>query len=355
MSVKLLKRHYPSGSVRLFLDINFNGRRRKEALSLALDGDRFQNRETMKMAEAIRSKRELDLQEQMHGVLSVSKRKKSFVDYFEELIKTKNSENTRKSWRNALTQFTSYAGHDVILGQLTREFLEGFKSYLLKEAEISGNSAQIYFSRIKTAVAQAVKDNLIPSNTANYVTIKKQHHLPTYLTFEEVRTLAKTKCSNENVKNAFLFSCFSGLRYSDICNLTWHNVRDGHLIFTQKKTGNAERLPLSKQAEKILDQQRTIRPTEKTKKAQIENAVFFLPRQSTIDKGLKKWAEDAELKKNLSMHVGRHTFATLAISNGVDVYTISKLLGHRDLHSTQIYATVLDDTKKIAVARLPEL
>ncbi|HYQ86148.1 MAG TPA: site-specific integrase [Bacteroidota bacterium] len=355
MGVRLIKRQFPSGSVRLFLDINSNGKRKKEALGLSLGGNRFNNRETLKMAEEIRARRELELHEQMHGVLHASKRKQSFVNYFEKLLGTKNALNTRSSWEDALTHFRDFAGADVIFGQLTREFLEGFKSYLLKEGELSPNSAQIYFSRIKTALNQAVKDSIISSNPAAFVTIKKKPHLPTYLHFGEISTLAKTKTSNENVKNAFLFSCFSGLRYSDIISLTWDNVKDGYLIFSQRKTGNPERLPLSEQARRILEDQKTMQPSMRVKRPQPDKVVFYLPRQSVIDKQLKKWAKDAELGKSLSMHVGRHTFATLAISNGVDIYTTSKLLGHRDLHSTQIYAKVIDESKRNAVDKLPHL
>jgi site-specific recombinase XerD len=80
-----------------------------------------------------------------------------------------------------------------------------------------------------------------------------------------------------------------------------------------------------------------------------------LPRQSTIDKQLKAWAKAAEIKKSVSMHKARHTFATLSLASGIDIYTTSKLLGHKNLATTQIYAQVIDEKKKRAVDMLPKI
>lgn len=289
------------------------------------------------------------------GISLGDKRKQSFIAYYEDLIDSKNSENTKSSWQNALTHFKNFAGETVTFGTLTREKLEQFKRYLLKLESVSPNSAQVYFSRIKTALNQAVKDGIIPSNPAAFITIRKVERLPVFLTLEEVQKLATTPCGNEHVRNAFLFSCFSGLRYSDLISLTWDNIRDGYIEFRQQKTGRSERLPLSPQAREILIWQQKAARSPRTKQERHENAVFFLPRQSVIDKLLKKWAKDAKIGKSLSLHKARHTFATLSLASGIDIYTTSKLLGHKNLQTTQIYARVVDEKKRQAVELLPTL
>jgi site-specific recombinase XerD len=134
-----------------------------------------------------------------------------------------------------------------------------------------------------------------------------------------------------------------------------HPIRDGYLEFSQRKTGDAERLPLSDEAKRILKRQEGAQPSPNLHRTFPENAVFFMPKQSVVDKQLKKWAKDAGITKTISFHKSRHTFAPLALSSGVDLYTTSKLLGHRNIQTTQIYAKVVDEKKKQAVAMLPTL
>lgn len=119
--------------------------------------------------------------------------------------------------------------------------------------------------------------------------------------------------------------------------------------------GRPERLPLGAQAIAILDEQSKTQRSERITVRQVENAVFPLPRQSTIDKELKKWGEDAEITKPMSMHKARHAFAVLSLSSGIDIYTTSKLLGHKNLATTQTYARVVDEKKREAVGMLPTI
>jgi integrase len=145
------------------------------------------------------------------------------------------------------------------------------------------------------------------------------------------------------------------LRYGDVVSLTWHNIQDGYIEFTQRKTKSSERLPLGEQALKILDFQRKIAKSDKIEKEYDDGIIFFMPRQSTTDKALKRWAERSGIGKSISFHKARHSFATLSLTFGVDIYTVSKLLGHKDLRNTQIYAKIVDEKKKLAVEMLPVL
>jgi site-specific recombinase XerD len=312
------------------------------------------------MAEEIRARRELDLLAETHDVTLTNKRKQNFVEYYERQLATKLSPNTQQSWKDALHHLLGFAGEPLTFARMNREFFEDFKSYLLKtktrrNKPISTNSAQIYFSRIKTALNQALHDNIINQNPASLVSIKKEQHLPVFLTLDEIRKLDETPCSNPTVKAAFLFGCFTGLRYSDISALTWDKIKDGFMEFRQKKTGHPERLPLSKQAKETLNAQKGAPRSERIRQVLPENVVFYLPRQSVVDKILKKWGKNAKIEKTLSMHKARHSFATLGLASGIDIYTISKLLGHRNLATTQIYTHVIDEEKKRAVENLPTL
>jgi integrase len=355
MPVKLRKKKLPSGHVSLILDINVHGRRTKESLGLFLHpkSARFDNKETLRKAEIIRAKKEIELHATFHGYAPTNRRKESFTEYCKQLASEKPSPNTRLSWATAIRHWEEYTKQDAVFEMVSKDLMERFRTYLLQL--LSPNSAQIYFSRIKTALSQAVRDNIIPANPAAYITIKKTDKLPIFLTLEEVESMAKTPCANQAVKAAFLFACFSGLRYSDVVGLTWDKVQNGRLAFSQQKTGFPELMELTQQAKQILETQRGAVPSPRVKRNHAPNTVFLLPRQSVIDKQLKAWAIAAGVTKNVSFHKSRHSFATLSLSVGNDIYTTSKLLGHKSLQTTQIYAKITDKKREEAAAKFPTI
>ena len=171
-----------------------------------------------------------------------------------------------------------------------------------------------------------------------------------FLTIDEIRKLAAAPCRNPDVKRAFLFSCYTGLRFSDVKALTWANVRDDSIDFRQQKTQGMEYLPLPVAARKILYVKKgaQVLPVQ-------TNRIFSLPDKTTTGEHLKKWCKEAGMTKRITFHTSRHTFATLALSQGADLYTVSKLLGHKDISTTQIYAKIVDQKKKDAVALLPDI
>ena len=354
MSVRLRKRKLPSGRTQLYLDIYRSGNRRTEALGFFLEkNDRFQNRETMKMAEEIRAKRQLDLQAETHGLSVTHNRKASFLKYLLEQANLRTRPNTRQAWKHAIARFIDFAGEGIVFGDLSPQFFEKYKVHLLNR--VAANTAIVYLAWIKAALKQAVRDNLLPVSPAMSITIRKTKTFPVHLSIKEIRKLSKTPCANDQVKQAFLFSCFSGLRYSDVDQLTWNQVKGEYLEFTQTKTGTPERLPLSVQALQILRKQKKAKRSSKLKREIPANAVFLLPTKSILDRHLKRWGRAGGTVKSLSFHQARHSFATLALSSGIDIYTVSKLLGHKNLATTQIYTAVVDETKRAAIGMLPRL
>jgi integrase len=268
-------------------------------------------------------------------------------------MELKRNPGTKNCWKNAIGHLRDHGGEKLTFMQLDRAFFEAFKRYLLDNCSI--NSAKRYLDIIKTMLHRAVDDDILPKDPSAKVTIKKETKLPVFLTLEEVRKLKNTACGNENVKSAFLFSCLTGLRYSDVDGLTWDNIKDGYLEFSQQKTKSGERFPLSKYALEILEGQRNAVMGDKVGRVHPENSVFMFPRKSTVDKVIRHWVRDAGINKCISFHKSRHTFATLSLSSGVDIYTTSKLLGHRNLQTTQIYASVIDEKKIQAVNMLPKI
>jgi len=172
--------------------------------------------------------------------------------------------------------------------------------------------------------------------------IQEQETRREFLTVEELNQLAATPCEQDTMKRAALFSALTGLRHCDIQKMRWKEIQiDGdqaRLNFTQKKTKGVEYMPISAQALELCGEPR--KP---------EQLVFEdLPAPSWISGPLKTWIKKAGITKKITFHCFRHTFATLQLTNGTDIYTVSKMLGHTNVKTTQIYAKVVDEKKEKA-------
>ena len=344
----------------VYLDYYDHGRRWLEYLGLYLTGkkaNRDTDKETLKLAEQIAAKRRIELAAEQEGFAVQAKQRADFIDYCRKLGESKRSPNTRVVWRNAVGHLETFTRGPIQFGRLNHSLLQSLKEHLL--ARVSQNSALVYLARIKTACRQAVKDGILSRNPALDVSIKKHPARRQFLTLEELEKLAATPCSNQDTKAAFLFSAFSGLRYSDVKSLTWGQVKGTNgtsfLEYSQEKTGEPETLPLSAEAAAILEGQKDARVSPRIKSHVNGDAVFKLGAQQTIDKAIRRWVKRAGVEKKISFHNARHTFATLSLTNGVDIYTVSKLLGHKSLETTEIYAKVIDEKKRQAVGMLPRL
>jgi len=344
----------------VYLDYYDHGRRWLEYLGLYLTGKKANletDRETLRLAENIGAKRRLELASEEHGFPMQAKQKADFIEYCRKLGESRRAPNTRVVWRNAIRHFEGFTGGAIQFARVNHSLLKAFKEYLL--GEVNQNSALVYLARIKTACRQAVSDGIISRNPALDVSIKKQPTRREFLTLEELEKLAAAPCSNQDTKAAFLFSAFSGLRYSDVKALTWSQVNrvsgSFELAYTQAKTGDPETLPLSAEAAAILEGQHDACVSPRIKGGINGDAVFKLGAQQTIDKAVRRWVKRAGIEKKISFHNARHTFATLSLTHGVDIYTVSKLLGHKSLETTEIYAKVIDEKKRQAVGMLPRL
>ena len=346
--IKLRYKALASGGYSLYLDMWHNGKRQYEFLKIYIEGRRNTleaDREKLRLAIAIRDKRELALMQNDNDLqLSNWKTKANFVEYFKNLADSKAA--FEKAWRNTYKHLKDFTKGQISFKQVDPDFCESFKDYLLEH--VSTNTAHTYFSKIKAALNKAIKERIIFYNPANGIQIKLKDSNRQFLTLKEVKTIKDIPCENEQVKNAFLFSCFTGLRISDIRALTFNSIREGYLHFQQQKTRGVERIKLSQSALDILREQ-------KQRRLKGNTLVFKLPSETTIRKYLRAWIEAAGIKKRISFHCARHTFATMCLTSDIDLFTVSKLLGHRDIKDTQIYAKLIDKKKDQAIDKLPVL
>ena len=350
-SVKLRKRKLKSGNVSLYLDIYLGNKNRQyEWLGITYNPkNKPEKRQKMNMAQEIRAKREVELIAGDYDIIPAHKKRSNFVEYFEKLAE-EFYEKGQRSYMNAFHHLKEYTNGNITFNAVNEVFLEDLKRYFL--SKVSNNTAHTYFSVIKASLRKAYKEKIIHYNPASKVKqISKKNSQRVYLTLDEVKKLNQTECNDIIVKYAFLFACNTGLRISDIKRLHWDNIsfEENKVIVTQKKTKESLYLPLSKSARNILHELMSNKNDNKS------NKVFYLPSDGKIRKDIIKWVKDAGINKSVSFHTSRHTFATLSLSLGVDLYTVSKLLGHTDIKNTQIYAKVIDDNMQKAVDKLPDL
>lgn len=348
-SVKLRRRTLPSGNESLSLDIYHGGVRTYEYLKLYLvkengRNDKEQNRQTLALAEAICAKRLVEVRNGQYGFKTTQAI--ALRDYVQRIIDTKKGSTQRRY--DALNNILQgYCQPSMMLADITPAWFTGFLTHLEKQG-YARNTLAVYVATMRYIINQACREGLLSSNPiAGVKGIGYEETNRVYLTVEEVRLLAKTPCDNDVTKRAFLFGCLTGLRNCDIRSLTWADVheQDGYtrIIFRQAKTKGQEYLDISKQAVALMGE-----------RGSDDAPVFPLMHWSSVRKHLTAWGKRAKINKHVTFHSSRHTFAVMML--GVtDIYTVSKLLGHRELSTTQVYAHVLDKAKREAVDNIPDI
>ena len=360
-----------SGNYSLYFDIyssDSNGfkKRQYEFLNLrvAKDYSKIKNilagdKDTMLLVEDIRSKRELELVGEIRGVKPRQKATHiSLIDYLDETYHKYHDERLRTVILH-LKNFTR--GNPVLFSDVTADWLAGLNDYLV--THVSQNASFSYLKILKARLNDAFREDLITRNPFEKFKLPTLHETQRItLDSEEVRTLVKTSLeSHPHLRWAFLYSCFTGLRISDLQELRWDNIieeqtGDGVIEYimqirpvkNQKESGKLLRVPLTDSACKVLGELR--------KETNLSGKIFErLPSERNGGDLLKLWAARAGLKKDIHFHVGRHTFATICLTSGIDIYTVSKLLGHTDISTTEIYAKIIDEKKRKEILKLPVL
>lgn len=316
-----------------------------------------ENKQNLELAKNIKSKREIDIKNNEFGFLTNTKLNSNFLQYFNKLTEDRlSSIGNYGNWDSTLKHLNQYTNKRVLFKDIDESFCEGFKDYLTNKVKknngesLSSSSVSSYFNKFRASLKQAVKDKIILYNPSVDVKIPKvKEKEREYLSIEELKQLEKVECRYEVLKRAFLFSCLTGLRWSDIHKLKWKEVhftnKIGRVHYYQQKTKNLEYLDISEEALSYLGE-----------KSNDENKPFEgLKYSSYFNVALTQWMLKAGITKHITFHCARHTHATLLLTNGVDIYTVSKLLGHKEIKTTQIYARIIDEKKKEAVNKIPSI
>lgn len=364
MKVSIIKKkRAETGKIELLLRYYEKGVSKHKGLGISLydekskkltNNEKRHNKEKLKEAELICAAENEKVRLGKYGITTIQKQRSSLIAFVERVAKERNtSKGNEGNWYSLLKHLKDFAPASVTFEQVDVRFLNDFKEYLNRVKQNSGkplsaNTKTAYYNKLRAALKQAVKEDIISKSPAsNTIGFKPEEVERGFLTLEELRKLERVDCEIPILKDAFLFSCLTGMRWSDIVNLKWADVfydeNNGHYIrFKQQKTKGAETLYISEEAYELLGE-----------KKHPEAKVFHSLRYSSwFNLKLQQWVMRAGISKNITFHAGRHTFAVIQLDLGTDIYTLSKLLGHRDIKTTLVYSKILDKNKIAAANKI---
>ena len=362
--VRIREKVLGDGTISLYLDMYHKGNRKKEGLKLYIIPEttpaaKLQNKNTRRLAEQVKAQRILDIQKD--GLVDWEKLKRSrttLISWLEDFVTCEEqlSPSGVVSKRNAKVRveeyLTSIGKPDLRLDEVDRKFCRDFVAFLRTCKSHRGNeplsetTARLLMCRISAAMNKAVVEGLIPSNPFKSLDSKEKPKIRTarreFLTVEELKVLIKTPCRLDIVKKAFLFSCFTGLRYSDTKAICWseiHTTADGkarYIEHRQVKTKKTVTIPLSEEALRWM-------PKQQEGIDQVFHELKISP--NTVEDVLKAWMKDCGIDKHITYHCSRHTAATTLLTLGANLYVVSKLMGHSSIQMTEVYAKIVDQKK----------
>ncbi len=367
--VRIREKDLKDGNKSLYLDMYVKGTRKKESLKLYLIPEitataKLQNENTRKLAEQIKAQRILDIQQK--GLVNWETTKKSkttLLGLMQRYVDAAEKQpSTKKARLCSMIRLKDYLNHinkpDLGLADVDKNFCKGFVEFLAtckvsrQNKLLSSTTCRLHANALSGALNMAVKEGLIDRNPYQLLDVKEKPKrakvTKEYLTIDELKMLMKTPCRHEIIKQAFLFSCFTGLRYSDVVTLRWseiHTAADGVTQYIEKvqiKTHNSVTIPLSAEALKWMP-----------KRVEGKDVVFYAIEchPATVRDNVKEWVKNAGIAKHITFHSARHTAATTLLTLGANLYVVSKVLGHRSITTTEVYAKVVD-AKKIETMNL---
>ena len=366
--VRIRFKKLANGNQSIYLDYYKEGKREYDFLKLYIVPektpiDKASNEHTLNLANSIKAKRIVALQNESHGFKNKTSKNVNLCLFIqriaeEQLAKTGNRQSMYHSLLSLIGHIKVYRGDYTTFAQIDEDYLKGFISYL-KTAKnkavkknapiISQNTQHKLYNKFCYILSIAERERVIANNPANKIQAadkpKAKEGKREYLTVTELKQLINTKCKHPHLKAAYLFCSLTGLRYSDAKKIKWCDIRtdnagETELQFSMKKTDGQMYLQVSKEALKWLPERNDTKD---------EDLVYTLPRNDHANDILRQWVKDAQIKKQVTFHCSRHTAATLNLSLGVPLEVVSKLLGHTKISTTQIYAKIVNEARRAAV------
>lgn len=367
MGITLGKKRLNKGRVSLYLDYSHNGKRRKEYLGIILDAPtsaerRAENKNKVLIARQIKAKKELEF-------LSAEYRLNEVKDTFGDLMPAADlhvpdfytlmehfldgyHKKDKKMVKACITHLRLFTGKKILpVTLLTKDFCIDFLEYLRKH--LRGNTPIGYFKKFRMCIHKCIEEKSMTANPTDGIRLMQFDEVTkAILSLKEIQELATTPCPNNEVKRAFLFSCYCGLRWCDIHQLQYKDIDfpSNRLTIMQQKVQSH-----SKKAILHLNLNQTAIKLLQKHQGTDEDPVFKLPSYSYTLRVLNKWVKKAHIHKHITFHCARHSFITNIMANGANIKTAANLAGHSTTRHTEKYVHIIDELKQKAVDSLPDI
>lgn len=345
--VRLREKKLANGNRSLYLDIYLNGKRSYEFLQLYLLPETRQNKEenkrTLQLAESVKAQRIIEIQNKKFG-FTEDYSNTSFIEVMKALYEMKNK-SSKKIYKSVISYLSEF-DNDIRFSDFNKKQMQSLLKFL-QSKNLKATTISIYISKIKSVMNYAVSEELILKNPIkDFKYDKGENKERNFLTISELQKFSKYSGKHKETWRMFMFSCLTGLRYSDIVSLTWSQIVNDEIVFIQKKTGKKNKITINSDAFEILNMIE--------KKSNVDK-VFKSTTSCNVNIHIKNICKEVGIEKEITFHCARHTFATLLITQGVDLFVVSKLLGHQDISTTQIYAKLVDSKRKEAIEKIPPI
>ena len=331
--------------------------------------ERQHNKKIQTLADEILATKNLAYMQSKFGLSNHDKRDMLFIDYMETYIKQNNSSiNDLQIFDIVKNHLIKYNGRGTRIQDIDYKFCKNFAQYLLSVKKqtgkaLSSSTMDSYYKKFQLVLKEIVREKILPTNPAKEVKIlpKVVHKERVFLTDDELKKLIETDLPQTNLKKFFLLSCFTGLRHSDCKNLKWKDVKEiaggfneagtevitttYEIKVTMQKTKEHITIPVTDDCMKVLGE----------RKGDDDYVITGLKYSGRANQLIETWGYKAGIKKTLTPHIARHTFATRFIRESKDVYTLMHLLGHKDISTTQTYLHLVDEEKRKQMDKLKKL
>ena len=350
-NVKIREKPLKDNRVSLYLDWHDGtGKRKKEYSGLYKfveplnKFEREHNKEVNIQIESLRAER---MKQFFSGDIDIALEKRKlknqdFIEFFSNYINNYKQKDVRVM-RATLKHFIKFNPPPLSAKDVDEKLCRSFKDYL--KEQLNRESQNSYFSRFKKVLTEAVREKVFIVNPAIDIKNTQGGSIPKeILSIEDIQKLVNAECGNLEVKRAFLFACYTGLRFCDIEALKWKNIKGSIMVVNQLKTERQVSVNLNQVAVKLLGE---------ANKA--EENVFRLPSSTGTNKVIAYWVKRAGIDKHITFHCARHSFGTNLMMYGGNISTVASLLGHTSWKHTQKYVRAVESLKEEAVNKLPSL
>lgn len=362
---KLRRRKLADGRESLFIDHTVDGRHEYEFLKLYLVPEtsvkaKRENAKTLRQAEEIIIARTENMVDDKAQEEAAKDKSQMLLSDFISILMEEYKQRGQPAYlrlRAARTKLEKFRP-GARLCDIDKKFCVDYAEWLQSEPltpqgkPLAQATAFSSFWNLGITLSSARQKGYIKSNPwellGSHEKIQQPEGKREFLTFEEIRKLEQTPYIKENIRKAFLFACYCGLRVGDVTDLRWSDISVNggrHFVsVVMQKNSKPISLPLPTKALSWLPE-----------RGEPESSVFSLPSRTNLRKHLQKWSEQAGLERHLHFHLSRHTYGTMLITAGVDLYTASKMMGHADVRPTQVYAKIVDKKKEEAVSLIDKI